>query len=240
MKKIFATLAVLAAIATAASAQNYDYDGFELAQTSGVDAKFRVAFPMYFGLSTVLNPTYNKAWTAFESQKTQNTILQKSFAYGIEIAGVRFISNSNPFELSLAVRYTFMDFALENTSYTYGKFGDDIIPLLANLKDIEYDGTKSKIHANYIGIPARIAYKAGKGKVFAGISADYCLSGTYKFKNPKNKGNLDGLFNPFRASVEAGFAYGGLGIFLNYGLTPLFANDYSSANTFTVGLTLGI
>jgi hypothetical protein len=48
------------------------------------------------------------------------------------------------------------------------------------------------------------------------------------------------LFNPIRASIEGGFSYGNLGVFVQYGLTPLFPANLSDARTLTFGLLLGL
>ena len=87
-----------------------------------------------------------------------------------------------------------------------------------------------RMRATYFGVPLRFAYKAGRGKIFCGAAAQYLVS-TRNATDP---------FNSLRASVEAGYAYGLLGFYVNYGATPLFMAGAGTAHSLSFGLTLGI
>ena len=87
----------------------------------------------------------------------------------------------------------------------------------------------------------RIGLKFGKAMVYAGASAEFLTEGYTKYKHPKYRQHIKSAFNPFRATVEGGFSYGNLGVFVMYGLTPLFSEAmYAQANTLTFGLIMGL
>ena len=130
--------------------------------------------------------------------------LMKNFHYGIEPVSLRFYSKASHMETSLGLRWDFM-----------------------NIYPSEYGG---KMRATYFGVPIRLAYKAGRGKVYCGAAGQYLVS-TKNATDP---------FRSLRASVEGGFAYGLLGVYVNYGVTPLFMAGAGNARSVSFGLTLGI
>ena len=232
MKKLIVLFVALTVALAPAAAQTFDYDGFELSTGRSVDSNLRVAFPMFFGFSMPLG--------AESATFPQNKFFQ-SFYYGLELASIRLASPYSPFEFSLGVRMTFMDIAFEDTSLTYrpsSEGGYNAVPVID--ENAQYDGTKSKVHANYIGVPARLYFTAGRAKIYAGASADYMFKGWTKYRNPSYRENCDNLFNRFRASAEAGASYGLIGIFANYSFTPFFAESISKSGVMTFGLTLGL
>lgn len=240
MKKIIIVFAVFATFSVAASAQKRPGDseskkkydgGIELIKTEKVESNLRIAFPMYFGESLLLN----------NQDKNLETIFYKNFLYQLEMANLSFSSRKSHLGVSFGVRWTFMDFALNNTDITFRKNDAGVYaPYKILYENTKYDGKKSKIHASYIGIPIRLCYKAGRGKVYVGASAEYLVNGYTKYKNPGYREVHSDLFKRFRASAEAGFAYGLLGVFVNYGITPLFPSDWNDSHTLSFGLTLGI
>lgn len=231
MKKTILALAAIIAFTVAASAQRYNNYGLELTNSDKVETNLRIAFPMYFGMSTLLN----------NNDSYLETILPQNFVYSLEMASMRISSRKSHIEGSLGVRWTFMDFSLRNKDITFREGLTGVyVPSPILLENLKYDGTKSKIHATYLGIPLRIAYKAGKGKVYAGASAEFLVKGYTKYRNPGYRETTNELFNRFRATAEAGFSYGLIGVFVSYGFTPLFPSDWSNARTISFSLTLGI
>ena len=187
---------------------------------------------MFFGFSMPLG--------ADSATFPQNKFFQ-SFYYGLEMVSIRFSAPSSPIEFSLGVRWTFMDIAFEDTSVTYrpsSEGGFKTVPIIG--ESATYDGTKSKVHANYIGVPARLYFTAGRAKLYAGASADYMVKGWTKYRNPAYRENCDDLFNRFRASAEVGASYGIIGIFANYAFTPFFTESISKSGVISFGLTLGM
>lgn len=257
MKRILTFFAVLAGLAGLANAQDkaIDLNDFSLSKDDArIETHLHVAFPMYFGWSTLTNLNYKGAWNyAIDAPATVNsspfldTRTGKNFVYGLEMAALHFSKPGGMLDVSLGLRWTFMDFTLANSALTfrnqtptsYNGNAKVFMPYPIKAEAANYDGRKSKIHANYLGIPLRLTLDCGKVKVFAGASAEYLISGYTKYKFPKYRQDATPMFNRFRATVEAGVQYGILGFYANYGLTTLFPDSLSDARTLTFGIVLG-
>lgn len=244
MKKIILAIAVLAMSAFAASAQDREIDLQNWDEFNKVDltkGKTRVesnltfAFPMYFGWTAMTNINYKGDW-AGTANGFMNFNLGKSFVYGLQVAGVDVRYGALGF--SMGLRFTFMDFTFQDSRTTLAPVGGTYFP--TPILDPSYDGRKSKIHASYFGVPARLSLNVGKFTVYAGASAEFLINGYSKYKRPKNRTQMKPAFNQFRATVEGGASYGNIGVFVIYGLTPLFPQDLSDARTLTFGILLGL
>ena len=222
MKRIATIIAALCLLSAVAAAQNYT--DIEISSGNKVESKLRLVFPMHFGLSTLVNPTYNGPWA--------------STGHGIEPIGLRFYSKKSPFEFGLGIRLSFMDYCLENPALSFHPVGGDYVPYEIVSEQPSYNGTKSKIHASYVGVPLRFFFKAGKAKLYSGVSAEYMFNGYTKYREPKARVTTNELFNRLRAGVEA--TYGIIGGFASYSFSPLFDARYSNATVFSFGLTLGM
>ena len=244
------TLAVLAVSASAAFAQDREIDldqlddlnKIELSKDNArVETKLGLAFPMYFGTSVLSNINYKNEWAAAESAYPDFLDMRtaKNFVYGLQLASLNI--RYNALEVSAGLRWTFMDFTFQDPSNTFREVAKVWVPMhIREAENMSYDFNKSKIHASYFGIPLRIGVNVGKAKIYAGGSVEILTNGYTKYKRPKDRQQAKGIFNPFRATVEGGFAWGGLGVFVMYGLTPLFPDSLSDARAITFGLTLGI
>lgn len=239
MKKIIACLTVLAAMASAASAQDIDYlRGLELNEGKKVKTSLKAAFPMQFGMSSLMNISYNSPrMREIASEDMLATSLPKSFFYSFELLGINFSSAGSPVEVNLGLRFSFLDIAFKRPDYTFREREGEVIPILIRQENPDYNSGKSKVHANYIGVPLRFIYNVDKVKFHAGASAEYLIKGYTKYKAPSKRSDINGLFNSFRGTVEGGITYGPWGIYVNYALTPVFDPAISNANTFTVGLS---
>lgn len=240
MKKLCIVLAALLVSAAVVSAQDReinldkieDLNKREITKPgSNVKVDLAVAFPMYFG------------WTAWNNSNSAfNTRTGKNFVYGLEIAGVHFKSaNGGPLDVSLGLRWTFMDFTFSDPTYTlrrYEGYGYGLYSI--KQENDAYDFNKSKFHASYFGIPLRVKLNFGHAAVFAGASAELLTSGYTKYKHPNGRMQIKDAFNPFRASIEAGFMYGIIGVYVQYGLTPVLKDLETNARTLTFGLVLGL
>ena len=246
MKKILLAVAAFAALSLGAFAQDTDLESFnEISLTkegSKIETDLGFAFPMYFGASTLAGATYKGEWAVAEKliPGFQEMQIPKNFVYGLDMVSLGFKMDDAPVEASLALRWTFMDFTFKNSAYTLREVNHTYIPSAIGLETTSYDGKKSKIHANYLGVPLRVKFKIGEGFVYAGASAELLISGYTKYKKPRVRTTNSGIFSPFRATLEAGFGYEGLGFFVLYGLTPLFPQGLSDARTLSFGLVLGI
>lgn len=242
MKRMLLMIAALAIGTVAASAQDREIDleeledlnKIEIAQGSHLETDLELFSPMYFGVSVLTNVNnYMLNGTRFDLQTPKN------FVYGLQLADLHL--RYNVLDMSLGLRWTFMDFTFSDPAYTIRQVGNTYTPYPINLEAKNYDGKKSKFHASYFGFPLRVGLKFGRTKVYAGASAEFLTEGYTKYKRPKYREQIKGAFNPFRATVEGGFSYGNLGVFVMYGLTPLFSDAmYVQANTLTFGLILGL
>lgn len=247
MKKMILTLAVLASAVTAVSAQDREIDLEQLdnlnkIEITGADARVEanlgLVFPMYFGTSILSGIDYKGDWASYGAMDFLQMRSAKNFVYGLQIASLNI--SYEALDVSLGLRWTFMDFAFKDPRFTLRPVNKVYLPTAIEQENPAYDFNKSKIHASYFGIPLRVGVNFGKAKVYVGGSVELLTNGYTKYKRPKNRQQAKGIFNPFRATVEGGFAWGGLGIFVMYGLTPLFPDTLSDTRTVTLGVTLGI
>ena len=262
MKRILLTIAVLALGAGVASAQDREIDLQELDELnkielskdgSRVNTELHLAFPMYFGASTLTNLNYKGDWDPSSGLVYYHDFLKfrtgKNFVYALQLAEMEI--RGDMLSLSLGLRWTFMDFTFSDPSLTLRPYsglqflssaaGSNVyVPVPVSSVNPSYDLGKSKIHASYFGIPLRVGLNFGKATLYAGASAELLTGGYAKFKRPKDRQQIREVFNPFRATVEGGFSYGNLGVFVMYGLTPLFQESLSDARTISFGLLLGL
>ena len=84
-----------------------------------------------------------------------------------------------------------------------------------------------KVSAPYVGIPVRAAYSFSRWwKVYAGVSGDILM------------GNSD--LNRWRASVEGGLSWHGIGLWASWGLTPFYKPANNQAGTVSFGIVIGL
>ncbi len=240
MKKIAIIIAAIAVFGFNAHAQSNLTEGIEISSGSKVESKLRIVFPMHFGFSTLVNPTYNGSWAGTSYGNFQETQFFRNFNYGIEPIGIRFYSKSSPFEFGLGIRFSLLDFTMANSNISFHQQGGDIVPYDITTEQYAYDGTKSKVHASYVGVPLRIFFKAGKAKLYAGVSGEYMFHGYTKYRAPKSTVTINEMFNRIRGSVEVGATYGIIGLFASYTFTPVFKTTMSDATAVSFGLTLGM
>ena len=255
MKKLALILAAVLSVAATGLAQDREIDlnSIELSKKgSRVETKLHIAFPMYFGWSVLTNVNYKGAgdnhlsFGDIQVPTTLNFLDMKtgqSFMYCLETAALHFSKPGGMLDFSIGMRCTFMDLSLQNTQFTFRNTmlgsGGIFYPTLIKNEALNYDGRKSKIHANYIGVPVRLTFNFGKARVYVGGSAEVLVGGYTKYKFPKYRQDATALFNRFRATVEGGLQYGILGFFVSYGLTPVFPNSLSDARALTFGIVLG-
>ena len=249
MKKMLLLLAALT-LSAAAFAQDREIDlesledlnKIEIASGGKVETDLNLAFPMYFGASALVGTNYKGEWTAVNNTHFLDMRTAKNFVYGLQLADLRI--RYNALDVSLGLRWTFMDFTFADSSITLRQaespLGKVYFPTPIAAETSTYDGRKSKIHASYFGIPLRVGVNLGKVSVYAGASAELLTGGYTKYKRPRYREQCREVFNPFRATVEGGFSYGSLGVFVMYGLTPLFQESLSDARTLTFGFLLGL
>ena len=252
MKKLWLIVAGMAFAAAPIFSQTRHYevdfdawDGFnriEISQdNSHVETSVGVAFPMYFGTSVLSDISYNGEWgTAMADYPGfQDMRTSKNFFYALEMVALHV--HAGHVEMTAGLRWTFMDFTFKNPAYTLRGVGSGpYMPASILSGEPTYNYDKSKIHATYFGIPVRVGLEWGRSTLYVGASAELLVNGYTKYKHPKERIKADAIFNDFRATLEAGFSWNNIGVFVMYGLTPLFPNSLSNARTVSFGLTLGL
>ena len=246
MKKLILAIAALALCATAFAQDREidleDWDNFnkiELSRgRSHVETNLTFAFPMHFGWTTLTSINYKGDWATGDFSNFLDFNTGKNFMYGLQLVGMDL--RYGAVGLNLGLRWTFMDFTFRDNKTSIKPSGNTFVPYYIDLVDATYNYRKSKIHASYFGIPARLSLNFGKASIYAGGSFEFLVNGFAKSRAPKSKTQMKNLFHQFRATVEGGFSYGNLGVFVQYGLTPLFPADLSDAKTLTFGLLLGL
>lgn len=247
MKKIILTISVLAMAAVSALAQDReidlqrldDFNKIELSRgRTHVETDLSFAFPMYFGWTTLTNINYKGTWAAGDYSSFLNFNTGRSFIYGLQLLDLNV--HYGAMYLSAGLRWTFMDFTFKDNQTSIKPSGNSYVPYLIPIENPSYDYRKSKLHATYFGLPVRLGVNFGRATFYAGASIEYLVNGFAKYKHPKNKMQMKPLFNQIRATLEGGFSYGNLGVFVQYGMTPLFAQDLSDARTLTFGILLGL
>ena len=249
MKKIIviaaaALMALAPAVHCRAQESGKDED-LTLKTGKRINANMQVILPVYFGASTLTGIDYRGPWAGTGYGNFLDTKLYQNFCFGIEMIGLRLSSRNSPVEANMALRWSFMDFSLADTSVSFSGDGSPspVTMLPVHIVDSNplYDGTKSKVHASYLGMPLRVTYRFAKHwKLYAGVSGDVLVNGYTKYRQPAKRSDARTLFSPLRASVEGGIAWYGIGLWASYGLTPLFLPDCSSARTLSFGLVFGI
>ncbi len=217
-------------------------EGLELSSGEKTELRLRLAFPMYFGESVLLGADYLGPWAGTSHGEFLQTKIYQNFVYNLEMASLHMTSKKSPLDVSLGLRWSFMDFSLANTGISFTSTDGAASPYMpSTISTAGYDGKKSKIHASYIGVPLRLAIKIGdRGKIFAGVAGEYLVKGYTKFRSPNTRTTTNGLFSTWRASVEGGLSYAGWGIWASYGFTPLFLPECSNARTLSFGIVMGI
>ena len=234
--KLFTAVAAALVICCSAYAQDgiqdFIIDPGQFAKSDGpqVSTKFKLAFPMYFGWTTMVG--LPKGFPEMRAGK--------SFDYSLDLFSYNlYFGAARHHKLSLAARMDFMNFGFEDAYKTVYRVGDTYVigPATGT------NGRSSMLHANYMGVPLSYSFRAHHMEMYAGISAEFLLSGYALCRDPKIKTFYNSCFNKFRSAVEVGVSYWHLGMFLKYSLTPLFSGNFpegGDARTLTFGILLGL
>lgn len=96
---------------------------------------------------------------------------------------------------------------------------------------------KSKLTACYLGIPVSLTFRLDrKVQLEVGGYVNYLLNAYTKYKKPINRNSIGGL-NQVQAGISANVTYDGFGVYMEYGLTPLFnLRNGPEAHTMTLGI----
>lgn len=232
MKKIIIAAALIAA-SVSASAQSY-FDRY-----NEFNEKYNTRVYSNSVIDAAVFDHFGFAWNKFVPGEYPTDLrMGKSFSFSMDMASVDIaLGNNAPVSLHAALRWTFENY-VPNSQIQYVNVGNSIeaLPILADYK-------KSKMRADYLGIPVGIKFESGHACIYANFVGEVLTRSITKLKtkSEKVKEEIKG-FEPLRASVEAGVSFEDLGVFVRYSLTPSFKTSANLGNdrVLTIGIALDI
>ena len=148
-----------------------------------------------------------------------------SFHFGITPVGLSVaLDRKRRFEFSTGLRYTVDNYRLSDNSITLGREGGMIVPL-----PLDEKADKSKLRITSLGIPLQFSFDPVRHLRVAVVGyCDFTLGSNAIYKKPKEKSSLSGV-NPFRFGFGGSVSYRGFGLYVRYGVTPLFKSGAGPA-----------
>ena len=148
-----------------------------------------------------------------------------SFHFGITPVGLSVaLDRKRRFEFSTGLRYTVDNYRLSDNSITLGREGGMIVPL-----PLDEKADKSKLRITSLGIPLQFSFEPVRQLRVAVVGyCDFTLGSNAIYKKPKEKSSLSGV-NPFRFGFGGSVSYRGFGLYVRYGVTPLFKSGAGPA-----------
>lgn len=182
MKRILLTFVAIFLFGLTCSAQQYyDYRDRYLPSRSRTETTLHVIFPMYAGLSTMIDVNGSELLPDISRSDLQDMLTGRSFLFSMELAHLSFTSKGTPFEADLGLRWSY----LNKRNYMNASYIG--VPLRVGVKV----GRQSKIFAgadaevflrgsasdpSLVYFPYRLAAEAGISFGFLGIWASYGLT----------------------------------------------------------------
>ena len=148
-----------------------------------------------------------------------------SFHFGITPVGLSVaLDRKRRFEFSTGLRYTVDNYRLSDNSITLGREGGMIVPL-----PLDEKADKSKLRITSLGIPLQFSFDPVRHLRVAVVGyCDFTLGSNAIYKKPKEKSSLSGV-NPLRFGFGGSVSYRGVGLYVRYGVTPLFKSGAGPA-----------
>lgn len=218
--------------------ERYRY-GEDPGWTMGFDLD--VAFPMYFGWTSVLGGDYTGSWKLTEDEygDFMDGSLWRNFSYSLDVARINFSAGRN-LQLYLGVRYTSEQYSLKNAKLyiVNDRFGNPVP--VRNTESINY----SIIGLRTWGVPFGVTVASGRWTFSANVAAEWKSRATSRYNGNDVEylhKNLSG-FNDFRLSYTVMAGYAGSGLFVRYSGKPILEKGvgYDKATPLTFGFVLGI
>lgn len=144
-----------------------------------------------------------------------------SFHFGVTPIGLAVrLDRKNKFEFATGLRYTVDNYRLSDNSVTLGRDEGMVVPL-----PLDDKADKSKLRVTSLGIPLRFSFDPVKHLRIAVMGyCDFTLGANAIYKKPKVKNSLSGV-NPFQFGLGGSVSYRGFGVYVRYGVTPLFKSS---------------
>lgn len=141
-----------------------------------------------------------------------------SFHFGITPVGLSVtLDRKRRFEFSTGLRYTVDNYRLSDKSITLGRENGMVVPV-----PLDEKADKSKLRITSLGIPLQFSFDPIRHLRVAVVGyCDFTLGSNAIYKKPKEKNSLSGV-NPFQFGLGGSVSYRGFGLYVRYGVTPLF------------------
>lgn len=144
-----------------------------------------------------------------------------SFHFGITPVGLDIdLDRKRKFGFSTGLRYTVDNYRLSNNSITLGREDGRIVPVA-----LDEPAGKSKLRITSLGFPLQFSCEPVRHLNIAVVGyCDFTVGINSIYKKPKVKNGLSGV-NPFRFGIGGAVSYRGFGVYVRYGITPLFRSS---------------
>lgn len=142
----------------------------------------------------------------------------KSYHFSTTLVGLSYdFGKRRQFSVATGLRYTIDNYRLSDTSITLGNSDGMIVPV-----SLDEKSDKSKLRITSLGIPLHLTFSPVRHMAIS-LSGyfDFTMGANSIYKHPKVKNSLSGV-NPFQVGVGLGVSYYGIGVYVRYGITPLF------------------
>lgn len=141
-----------------------------------------------------------------------------SFHFGITPIGLSVgLDRRRRFEFSTGLRYTVDNYRLSDNTITLGREADRVVPL-----ELDNSADKSKMRITSLGIPLQFSFSPVRHLQIALVGyCDFVLGTRTIYKKPKVRSELYGV-NTFQFGIGGSVSYHGIGVYVRYGVTPLF------------------
>jgi len=162
----------------------------------------------------------------------------RSFGFSMDMISADVALNSSgTFCFHSAINWTFDNYVSDKDLFYYND-GDAIISRpIADCK-------KSKVRADYLGIPVGFAIRSHYFRIYANVIGEMLTNSKTKYKtygSGKHKEKIRGL-EQLGASVEGGIKYDVIGVFVKYRFTDTFrqSSNLDGRNILSAGFTIDL
>lgn len=144
-----------------------------------------------------------------------------SFHFGVTPIGLNVdLGKKRKFAFSTGLRYTVDNYRLSDNSITLGRVDGLIIPV-----PLDEKADKSKLRVTSLGIPLQFSFDPVRHlRIAVAGYFDFTMGTNMIQKKPKEKNTLSGV-NPFQFGLSGSVSYRGFGVYVRYGVTPLFKSS---------------
>lgn len=168
----------------------------------------------------------------FFDLKNGNSFHFSTMLVGLDIG----LDKKHNTSVAFGLRYTVDNYRLSDRSITLGNENAMIVPV-----DLDEPADKSKLRITSLGVPLSFSFTPAKHlKLSLTGYFDFTMGANAIYKKPKVKNPLSGV-NSFRFGVGGTVSYYNIGVYVRYGVTPLFEKGVGpEVHPLSIGLNLAM